>query len=164
MWDSIIFLLNSCFCLAMFTWWLMQFDSEYDSEYGCQTKFNHVPIIICAVSYVVYELLSFLLFYMPLKKTGRFLDISSFEYGKPFLTENQQLDDIETGQDEMEDDHRAVLLECHSNGSFTSRIQMSQNSLRLVTKLRKTVKRNLVAGTLTLIVGPCQYALLFLYL
>jgi len=143
MWDAIIFLLNSSLCLAMFTWWLMQFD------YDCQAKLDDVPVIICAVSYVVYELLSFLLFYMPLKN---------------LLSENQQLDDIETVQDEMEDDHRAVLLDCHSDGSFTSGIQISHNYLSLVTKFRKTVKRNLLATVLTIIVGNLQYALCFLYL
>jgi len=163
MWDAIIFLLNSCFCLGMFTWWLLQFDAGY----YCYTKWGEVPtvtVIICTVSYVVFEVLSFLLYYMPLKNNDSYLDRSSIEYRKAFLTENQHLDDMETGQDWMEDDHRAVLPESYSDGIFTTRIQMSQNDLSLVTKFRKSVVRNLRAGVLTTIVGTFQYALYFLYL
>merc|ERR1719334_2094989 len=64
----------------------------------------------------------------------------------------------------MEDDHRAVLLECYSDGSFTQSVQISQNCLDCMTQFRKIVKMNLLAGVLTIIVGPCQCALYFLNL
>merc|ERR1719233_2142175 len=96
-------------------------------------------------------------------KADRFFDKSPDEYGKPFLTANQQLDDMESGQDEMEDDHHAVLLESHSNESINSRPQISQNRLRLVKQFHKTVKRNLVAGVLTIITGSFQCAIYFIF-
>merc|ERR1719245_2574919 len=161
MWDSILLCFNLCFFLAMFIYFLNQFHGDLD-EYACQTKLDSNIVICCAVSYVVYELLSFLLFYMPLKEAGRYFDSSPNEYANPFLTTNQQLDDIETGQDEMEDDQCAVLLECPSEGSIKSRAQITQNCLGLIQEFHKSVKRNFLAGVLIIIIGSFQSALYFI--
>jgi len=153
MWDTILLGFTSCFYFALFTWYLMQFHG--DSDYDCHPESDDDVVIICAAWCGLYEILSFLLFYMPLKETDRFFRSSPDEYGKAFLTANQQLDDMETGQDETEDDHRSVL---HSDGSFTSSAQMSQNCLGLVTQFRKSVKRNLLAGVLIIVIAHFQCA------
>jgi len=163
MWDTILLGFNLCFSFTVLTWYLVLF--HWDSNDDCWPESDHYVFIICGVLwYVAYEILSFLLFYIPLKEADRYFDSSADEYGKAFLTVNQQLDKMETGQDEVEDDHRAVLQECHSDGSFTSSPRMSQNSLSLVKEFRKTVKRNLLAGVLTIIIGNFQCAVYFLYL
>jgi len=161
MWDTILLGFNSCFLLVILAWYLIEF--SWDS-YKWEPDLDNNFVIICFVSYVVYELLSFLLFYMPLKDATRLFGSSTDEYGKAFLSTNQQLDDMETGQDEMEDDHIAVLLKYHSDGSYTSSLQVSQNCLDLVTQFRKNVRRNLLAGVLTIIIGTVQCALCILYL
>jgi len=159
MWDTIAFGFNSCFSLAIFIWYLIQFPRNF-----CRDCLPNRAVIICVVWCAVYELLSFLLFCLPLKEAYRVFDSSTDEYGGAFLTANQQLDDMETGQDEMKDDHRAVLVECYSDGSFTSSLQISQSCQGLVTLFRKSVERNLLVGVVTIIVGYLQCGLYFLYL
>jgi len=152
-WDIIVFGFNMCFSLAFFIWYLIQF--KRNSFHDCLPVLEKDGVIICAVCYALWEILSFLLFYIPLKEAYRVFGSSTDEYGKAFLTANQQLDDMETGQDETEDDHRSVL---HSDGSFTSSAQMSQNCLGLVTQFRKSVKRNLLAGVLIIVIAHFQCA------
>jgi len=159
-WDSVLFGFNSCYILAIFTWYLTEFYRH--GEHHCLIDDNIV--IICAVIYVTYELLSFLLFYMPLRKVDRLFDRSPDGYGKAFLTTNQQLDDMESGQDEMEKDHHAVLLESQMDESITASPQISQNCLGLVKQFHISVKRNLRAGVLTIITGSFQCAIYFIYL
>jgi len=163
MWDTILLGFNLCFSFTVLIGYLILFHWDYDDD--CQPELDKYVFITCGVLwYVAYEILSFLLFYIPLKEAERYFGSSPDEYGKAFLTANQQLDNMEIGQDEVEDDHRAVLQEYHSDGSFTSSPQMSQNCLGLVNKFRKTVKRNLRAGVLTVIIGNFQCAVYFLYL
>jgi len=129
----------------------------------CTNSWHNANLMIIFVSWCIYELLSFGNLFVPLHRTTGFFNQFPDEYATGLLTTNQQLDEVETLQNEIEDDQRS-LLECNSVGSITPNNPVSLNSSELIVKFQKHVRRNLIAGVLIMLTGILKCAVYLIVL
>jgi len=149
-WDSnLILFYTSLICvLFMSDLWV-----SYDALDGdCTNYYHNTVVLIIFMCWTMWELLSFLIFFLPLQRTTGVFSWSPSTYRASLLTTNQQLDEVENGQVEIVD----------SIGNTTPNHAVSQNSFVLVAKFQKYVRRNLFAGVLIMLMGILQ-CLLYLF-
>jgi len=133
-----------------------------DSDNICISNIGKEGIIFFAAIYVICEITSFMFYYIPLRDTDKLFGKSLDGWANLLTTTEQQLDEMEDGQDELEDD-RVLVVDSPNMGTRTPGNPISQNSLGLISKFHKTVRRNFFAGVCIIIAGTLQCALLVVF-
>jgi len=178
---------------VLLVWFIWSQATFYEnSDNICISQIGTGGIIFFAAIYVICEITSFMFYYMPLRDTdklfGKSLDgwanllttteqqLAEMEDGRdeleddrvlvvdcPLLTTTeQQLDEMEDGRDELEDD-RVLEVDSPNMGTRSPGGVISQNSLGLISKFHKTVRRNFFAGVWVIIAGTLQCALFVVF-
>merc|ERR1719317_1421742 len=111
-----------------------------------------VYIVIC----VIYEISSFTLNYLPLRFTDGLFGKCLDDWANLITTANQQLDEI--------DDNKELDDDCPTLARIRSRCQISKNSLALILKFHKNVRRNCWAGVAIVFTSILQDVLVILFL
>jgi len=148
---------------VLLVWFIWSQATFYEnSDNICISQICTGGIIFFAAIYVICEITSFMFYYIPLRDTDKLFGKSLDGWANLLTTTEQQLDEMEDGRDELEDD-RVLVVDCPNMGTRTPGNPISQNSLGLISKFHKTVRRNFFAGVCIIIAGTLQCALLVVF-
>jgi len=137
-------------------WYQETFDCEFhEVKESCLIKTNILWIEIFVPFWVIYEAASFVLYYTPLKETDGLFGANLDGWENLLTTKNQQLDDM---NDENSRENESLRLD-----SVRTTCAISNNSLELIQKFHKSVRRHFWAGVTIMFTGTVQY-LLFIML
>jgi len=132
----------------------------------CYSLINSGVIVTCAIAFVTFELASFILYYRPLRETGR-LSIGALERCSTFLTTDvgnpyNALSEINEPIESSESVFASMSVSSitqHSCKSTPRMHKVSMNSKNMIERFHTIVRRNFYAGLATVFIAFLQGAI-----
>lgn len=139
---------------------------KYDIVNGVCLNLIHTGVIVtCTFAFVTFEVVSFILFYRPLRETDN-ISVSSVERCSTFLTTGTRqagdsLSESKLPSASSESVFLGMSISSSPHPSFENTAithKISMNSIEMIKSFHRSVKRNFYAGLATIIIALLQAA------